>query len=351
MGTHANAEEGPVQRFETAFEKLRTLFESDKADVVADELVKHGRGPLFAVEGLARLYVEGFPEMAELRLQSKALEDRVGRLVDWGEHIELAKQVGVPEKAIAYLERRRQQAREEFIRYLKEEKFVGGKKPLIQRWEKMVSKAEWDGPKKDRAYVLRKLIELTQELRKENWDMSSLQDGLHDFRRRVRWLTIYAQALNGLVVFDPRSLVKFQDILSDPITKSPYANLPNGSHPDCPILFPREVFLALTRAVDLLGRAKDMGEAMHEWLPEALLQSGAEPTTERARARAEELVRKHPKYVPVIETGKAVMAELRMNDHRFSNKEDRGFLAAAKKRLTDQIDWSRADCREALGAL
>ena len=42
-----------------------------------------------------------------------------------------------------------------------------------------------------------------------------------------------------------------------------------------PVLFPREIYLELTQAVDRLGVAKDMGEAKYEWLKKALFKSGA----------------------------------------------------------------------------
>jgi hypothetical protein len=344
----ALGEPSQAERFEPALTTLRSILESGDAAVIADDLAKRGRGPLFQIEGLSRLYQSRYEKtMGPLREQSKALEDRVGKLIDLNEHIEFAKKVGAPDAVVAYMSGKRDQYRAGLIEYLTAEGWAGGGKKL-EGWEKAVRKTDWDGPKKDREYVVGELFDLTQEIRKKPFNLRELQTGLHEFRRRTRWLLIYSQALGALVDFDGRPLEKFGAVLQDPVAETPYGKLPIGPKEKFPILLPREVYLELTKAVEELGYAKDTGEAQYEWLPEALLHSGAVKTDAEAAKLAEKLVKKHPRYTPVYETGEEIFERLRANDHRFADKEDRGLLVALKERLKEQIDWSKADCRRAM---
>lgn len=348
----AGAEPAQVLRFEKPLEDLRSLFKSDDPKKVVDALVKSGRGRLFALEGLARLYRGQHPEpIGELKKEAKWLEDRVGRLVDLGEHVEYAKKVGAKRATIKYLEEERDKYREILAGKLEKKGWVGGEQSLVDRWTNQVRETKWETKEDDRQYVLQQLIDLTQELRKEEWDIRDLQNGLHDFRRRVRWMTIYLMALDGMAQFDGRPLENLTKILKDPVTKSPYANLAKNRREKFPILIPREVFLELIKAIERLGFAKDTGEATFEWLPEALLNSKMAKTETEAKELAATMVKKHPHFLPIFETGENTIAYLRAEDGDAEKKEARGILAALKHRLKKQIDWTQADCAKAMKGL
>ncbi len=346
----AFAEPAQVRRFEAPLERLRTLFASNDPTTVVDELVKGGRGPLFAVEGLARLYEGQHPKaMGNLREEAKWLEDRIGKLVDHGEHIKYTTQVGVQPATLAHLIKVQADYREALSKELKEKGWAGTS--FIDSWSEQVKAPKWESKKDDRQYVLEQLLDLNQELRKEKWDIRDLQNGLHDFRRRTRWMTIYLTALGGLIEFDGRPLERFAGILEDPITKSPYGVLGKGERDKFPILVPREIFLELAKAIEELGFAKDTGEASFEWLPEALVASGESKDHKAALKKAATLVKKHPTYRPVFETGENILAHLRANDPKAEDKTSSGILSALKHVLEEQFDWKLADCRRALSQL
>lgn len=362
LSVSASAEPPQPARFEKSFAVLREIFKKPTRDKIIDALVASARGPLFSIEGLARIYESKYPEtMTSLRKQSKAFEDRLGRHIDMVEHIKYARDIGADAATIRYLQKLVREDRKEspdypeidedkmtLVDFLLYNDWIEAEEPRLAKWEKKVAQTDWDGPRKDRAYILDRLIEVTQELRKEEWNMGEIQDGMHDFRRRVRWLSIYVQSLRDLLVLDYPDLPKFDGILTEPIASSKYATLPAEEKLAFPILLPHALYLELTKAIEELGYAKDTAEAMYEWLPEALLQSGEASTLAAARRKAAELVKKHPNYRHPRQTADKIYAYLRRNDHRFADKLDRGVLVALRERLKQQTDWSKKDCRREL---
>ncbi len=339
-----------ARRFEKPFSALESMFASNDPVEVVEALAKAGRGPLFQVEGLARLYqAQHPPKLGVLREQSKWLEDRVGKLVDLGLHIQFAKDVGAPLQTIEVLERERREFRDKLARKLEKKGWVGDESSIIASWRQTLQSLSW--AENDREFVLDRLIELTDELRKEKWDIRELQTGLHDFRRRVRWLLIYVQALGNFVSFDGRPLPAYAEILQDPVAEGKFGQLPEGKRVKFPVLIPREVYLELTKAVDRLGMAKDMGEAKYEWLKHALYKSGAADSKKSAEKMASQMIKEHKDYVPIFKTAESVYEHVREEDKRIKDKEAQGLLLALKYRLQEQIDWTIADCRRAMRSL
>ncbi len=349
MTSNSFAEPPQPARFEPHLKGLRQIFKEKDPEKLMDALVKGGRGYFFSIQGLARIYEDKYPDtMESLKEQSKILEDLIGKLVDNNLHQKYAKDVGAPPEVVALLKRQQKENRKELLRVLREEEWIESDNPRLDRWERKVEKTEWEGPKKDRMYILEQMYENTQKLRHNDWDMNELQEGLHDFRRRVRWLSIYSRALTDLMVMDDRPLGRWDAILKDPIAKSEYATMPESEKVKFPILIPKPIMLELTKAIEQMGDAKDTGEAQNEWLKEALLETGAADTEAKAHRMAVELTKRHPKHSEILPVGQRVYARLRANDHRYEEKKDRGILVAFKEILKEQMDWDLDDCREAL---
>lgn len=358
----ASGEPPQPARFEKSFKILRDILKVQDRNRLIDQLVAKGRGPLFSIEGLARIYEDRYPDtMSSLLKQSKALEDRLGKHIDMVEHVAYAKEIGVDAATIRHLQKLVREDRKETEHYhdLEEEKmtlvdfllyndWIESYDPRLAKWENKVAKTDWDGPKKDRDYILQKLFDVTQELRRDEWNMGDIQDGIHDFRRRVRWLSIYVQSLADLLVLDYPELPLFDEILTSDIATSKYGALPPGDKLAFPILFPHALYLELTKAIQELGYAKDSAEAMYEWLPEALLASGQATTLAAARRKAAELVKKHKNYRDPRKTADKIYAYLRKNDHRYGDKTMRGVLVALKERFKAQMGWRPKDCRREL---
>ncbi len=336
-------------RFEPHFKGLREIFKEKDNEKLLDALIKGGRGYFFSVQGLSRIYEEKYPDTMEpMREQSKLMEDLIGKLVDDGIHLKYAQDVGADPRVVRHVKAEQKENRKELLQLLRDQKWIDAKDTRLDKWERKIEKTEWDGPKKDRIYILQKMYEFTQQLRHKDWDMNDLQDGMHDFRRRVRWLSIYTRTLADLMVMDDRSLGRWDAILEDPIAQSDYAKMPEVEKLKFPILIPKQVMLELTKAIEELGDAKDTGEAQNDWLKNALFKSGVASSEREAYRMAVELSKRHPKYSEVAPVGKRIFARLRANDHRYEPKNQRGILVALKEAFKEQMDWDLDDCREAM---
>ncbi len=349
ISSHLFGEAPQPARFQPHLDGLRKIFEEKDPEKLVDALIKGGRGYFFSIQGLARIYEDKYPETMEpLKEQAKIFEDLIGKLVDNGIHQKYAQDVGAPAEVVRHLKAQQKENRQELLEALHEHDWIDSDKPRLERWEKKIAKTDWEGPKKDRMYILEQMFEKVQQLRHKDWDMNELQEGMHDFRRRARWISIYTRTLADLMVMDDRPLGRWDAILADPVAQSEYAKMPEAETLKFPILIPKPILLTLTKAIEQLGDAKDTGEAQNEWLKEALLATGHADSEAKAHRMAVELSKKHPKYSEAIPTGKRIFEQLRANDHRYDDKSQRGPLVALKESLKEQMDWDVDDCREAM---
>lgn len=98
-------------------------------------------------------------------------------------------------------------------------------------------------------------------LEKIDFTFTLLEDELHDTRRKLRWLSIYAQALNGLIQLKKSTKkTKYQiNYLTKEILKSPFNKLPIRPKNISIIEFNEDAFLALSWIINEFGILKDEG--------------------------------------------------------------------------------------------
>jgi hypothetical protein len=218
---------------------------------------------------------------------------------------------------------------------------------LMADWRAVVEDTTWPDAEKDREIVLERVIGYTEKLLTDEWDMRKLQDGHHEFRRKVRRLAIVSQAMSDLFQLDDRLPTRFDKILSDPSARGEFAELPPAEKRDAPILVLRSLYYELNRALVQLGTSKDLGEAAEEWLPEALLESGVTKNRKEAVRLAEQYVKKHPEYETPSKTASRVYESLRQSNKRYTDEWNRGVFASLHFLLRTQRDWTKFDCDRA----
>ena len=137
-----------------------------------------------------------------------------------------------------------------------------------------------------------------------DYDMFDLQgqDGLHDFRRDLRWLPIFAEALDGLFVLDKghNPVKEYEKLLiSDPadpdfvsdLSTSKYVRLPDAELEDKPVKMSLSLYTANMKGVLDFGKLKDRGEAI-ENIAHALVHGGDAEDLEEALPVAMDLLGK-----------------------------------------------------------
>lgn len=313
-----------------------------------DQLIKNGnRSNLFELEALLRVYEKAYPETLAGFLDEhvRPFEDELGKWIDVREALAFSEKVGAPKEVLAYLKGKEESSKERLKKFLEEQNLFGkhSKSSPLQELQEALEETDWSKKKKDRKIVLKEVRKLLKEVAESDYDLKLLEEGVHELRRDLRWVPIYLRSFNDLFKLDTRSMSQVKIDSQDPILKSPYSKLPRAQDPvSFPILFPRLGFLAINKAVEGLGKAKDIGK-MEALLAQALRQTGVASSETRAKNLAKSLVKKHPDYVPV--TQKALTLYRALTD------EERGLIPALKPLLKEQKDWKKKDCQSFLNDL
>ncbi|MBY0316252.1 MAG: hypothetical protein K2Q26_12065 [Bdellovibrionales bacterium] len=266
----AFASENAIERFEKWFIILdRSLDDSlpkeEAALALTDDL---SRIAAFNLQALAKIYKDEASLFPELREDAKDLEDAIGEFKKWDDMLEAAKKKGNLEK-IKSLTAKRQEGLTALgeVLYARNSK---GKSWLaknatdtkISYYREKLSKYDWGSEEEDKSFVIRRLSKALKKISETDFDFTYLEegDGLHEFRRELRWFAIEAQVLNGLVTFDPANTCTnsaYRPLLTQPIAKSKYATLPVNPKVGSPCRISKCLFLGVADLVDKVGKIKD----------------------------------------------------------------------------------------------
>ena len=118
------------------------------------------------------------------------------------------------------------------------------------------------------------------------FDFDALEAGVHELRRRVRWLSILPGALDGLFVRDESQPIepKLSAYCTPEIVASPYNRLPCNEQIADPIAIDSSAFLAMSWFIARVGEWKDRGQ-WSEALLGASRDLGDAPKAAGTRAR------------------------------------------------------------------
>lgn len=127
-------------------------------------------------------------------------------------------------------------------------------------------------------------------VKKSNYRFTKIEEEIHELRRKLRWLSIYAQSLNGLIQLKTSSKKnKFQiNYFTKDILKSPYNIVPPRPKNTAIIEFDYDSFFALSWMIKELGSLKDEGLKVQK-LSDAIFIS-EDITREQANEKALKLL-------------------------------------------------------------
>ena len=242
---------------------------------------KGGRTPLFQLQGLARIdaKISMHKELAESWLdQFKEIEDALGKYDYWITMIENNQKWKFPSQINTY-----------FINntyyYIGILEYLLTKYGWISKhgnnytyletalinFEKSTKKVKWykSGKEKKKLVVFYRdeLMNLNQKIESEEIDLNLLEEGIHEFRRKLRWIGIYSSALRGKVliaapvkgdvlskfVTKKNTEISFNIIQSNPEEKAVIKFLPGG-------------YYAMSELINKIGDIKDTGICSAEML-------------------------------------------------------------------------------------
>lgn len=245
------------------------LNEADSAEDPARFIYsKDMRTPLFMLEALTRIYkkINANKKFKKLNEKFKDLEDFIGQIDLYdGFHKEFLEDKKIPTLVTNYAKDQTDKKIKEFNKHLKKEKWIGAHKKSLKKIFKKLNSIEWLDEKNDTIAILKvyqndikKIIKKYKSPRKEFTD---IEKDVHELRRELRWLSIYPQALLGLIQFKPGGEPEefLKKYLTPSIVNSPYNKMPDGSGLENHILLNQNYYFGLSWMISELGKLKDSG--------------------------------------------------------------------------------------------
>jgi hypothetical protein len=227
--------------------------------------LNQGRATTFMLEGLARLAksMHNKKRFTKMQEKFKILEDSLGA-VDYfvWMHNYCKANKNVPADIKNYFAEEVENTCDALNTYLAEsyfEKHAGFDKMIAK-----INSADWLADAEEteaiKAYFNNQIIKLHEWLT-EIGEIANLEEHVHELRRKLRWLSIIPQALQGKVQLSTDKTVapKFKKYLTPEIIKSPYNKMAAKGKLKSVVILDKNSFYALSWIIAELGKFKDQG--------------------------------------------------------------------------------------------
>lgn len=233
------------------------------------------RQVLFYLESLCRLYrnIHDINLFESLLNDFKQLEDQLGKVDYYDNYFNELKNSDLPELLLTRLHRKYLLELEKLEELLIQNNWLKNKPDNILN---SLADIEWLKANEETKLLAKtissELKEIVKDYEKGRVDFNYLEEGVHEFRRKIRWISIYAQALDGIIQLKDDEL---EDSLSQYLTKevvnSPFNTMPTIQNNSEIIYFSKSAFYALSWMIATIGKMKDEGlkfecidEILHE---------------------------------------------------------------------------------------
>ncbi len=270
-------------RFTFCLDKIKSLMnEAREQENPALWLFKNdARTPFFMLEGLAKLYmgIQNPKKFGKLKDQFKLIEDGLGQIdyYNWlFKAIQSNKQI--PTGFHQFIKIEYDQRAAMLNELLKDKDWLSPDNIRIIKITKKLKDIKWLKPNSEvkavSEFYKKSINEINQFVGKTNFHFENVEKDVHELRRKLRWLSIYPQALQGLLQYDPESTSEphLDRYLTQEIINSPFNKLPDAENNTAFVLLNKNYFLALSWIIAQLGILKDEGLLLIG-LSEAIMKS------------------------------------------------------------------------------
>ncbi len=269
------------QRFEYYLTQLDTLLlEASKTENPALYLYQNdARTKAFMLQALSKLYagLHNEKKFVKLKDRFKELEDMLGDMDHYDAYAkEFKKNKKIPANIVTFIEKKKVENTTTFNNLLLEKKWINHDPLRINKIRKKLNKIDWQTADKEtaliKAFYESEIKEINEFFTSCGKAFTDIENQVHELRRKLRWLSIYAQALQGVIQFSRKNSTEpsLKKYLTKDIIESPFNKMPaKGKNTDV-ILLSKNHFLALSKTIDSLGKLKDSGLKLHA-LEEAIM--------------------------------------------------------------------------------
>lgn len=224
------------------------------------------RQVIFKLESLCRIYKKIYDKkyFKSLQTEFKLLEDQLGK-IDYYDSFwrEFSSIEGFPTLSLNGIKQDYFNA----LSNLKELIETNGWKNINQKFESILEKIEgfdWLEDEQERLSVAEVIANQTSKIKEKytsgELNFNDVELGLHEFRRKVRWISIYSHALDGLIQLQKDDYDQFlKKYLSEEVLKNKFNQLPSVKKGIKPIYLSKSAFYALSWMISESGALKDRG--------------------------------------------------------------------------------------------
>jgi len=267
----------------------------------------NARTPSFMLEALARIYSEMHnpKRFGKLKDQFKLIEDGLGQ-IDYYNMLYQAFSTGkrIPAMYRNYIKSRLEQSAADLNETLTDKEWLPKPGVRIKKITKKLKDANWMASGKEieaLSDIYRSSIaEIEEFVAGKSYTYDNVEVDVHELRRKLRWLSIYPQALRGAIQYAEgrRSSQRLKKYLTEEILNSPYNKLPQPGSNASFLLLNKNYFLCLSWMIAKLGELKDEGLLL-TGLTEAIKQvtSG---TDEEVMSKAKSLLGRNQRSMQTI---------------------------------------------------
>jgi len=265
------------------------------------------RTPFFMLESLARIYgsMHNPKKFEKLKEHFKLIEDSLGQ-IDYYNWLSIAsaEKKRIPAGCKRSIKNQLDRSVANLNEVLVNKGWLSDDKKRIKKIAKKLSEADWLGPEEEvkalLAFYEKSIASIDRFVDATGCSFDNVEEDVHELRRKLRWLSIYPQALQGVIQYadDAKPVPHLKKYLTKEIVSSPFNKLPLAGNNTFLLLIDKNYFLALSWMIDRLGVLKDEGLLM-TGLCETIKQSTA-CKEEEAMAKAYSMLGSKQRTIQVI---------------------------------------------------
>lgn len=276
------ADQEITARFTRQIEPLASFFQPEQSnaefETTADALLDaKARNQFFRLESLLRLYQRAFPDFEKYLAAVKEMEDGIGAYSYSVDSLKFAEgefkkenqraaagpaRIAEQQHILEGLLKKKATARVVFTK-LVDRSTLSADLPAL-RSQLGSSLTGWPA-RRDLEYVNGELVRILRDVKDTRYNFNQLEDGIHEFRRQLRWFPMMIDSLDGLILLrdDPKGacpVPAFESLAGTRAATHRYSNPPLSFPATRPCTISRCLLWPVVKTVDEIGRLKDEAE-------------------------------------------------------------------------------------------
>ncbi|MEP7143914.1 MAG: hypothetical protein ABI707_13625 [Ferruginibacter sp.] len=223
---------------------------------------------LFMLEALAKMYAgfHNLKKFTKIKEHFKLLEDGLGAIDYYGTTARnLANNKKIAAPVITYLQAQSREKIQGLNEILAEKDWLLPADNRIRKIQKKLDKADWLDEKTEvkmmDEFYGESIYRIVEFILGTNYQFANIESEVHELRRKLRWLSIYPQAVRGAIQLGKtrgisKHLAKY---CIKEITTSSFNKMPGAGGAKNTLLLEEHYFYALSWMISELGKLKDCG--------------------------------------------------------------------------------------------